>query len=351
VKFFCCRVRPAGIADQLFQLRVMRDVGLRLGLGYLYQPLEVNPAAPDFDFADFLGLAAGEDRVDGRPPLRRLQRSAFAAAEVVASGGGLAVLGLDGVPDTAMLELVWDPRLYRAPPAGYTVRHRLGLRQKFLARQGGRGMEGPGAGLLVCVHIRLGDCTWVPYGGRYVLVGQPLVLRSPDHPRIRRAVPVARYRELLESIVRLHGPSIAELRVYSDGPAAAERRRIPGRGLLTRVLIGACEGRVPKPLAWAYDPMALRDVADRYAELRSALDGLGEIPGVRLLVGTGADLTRGAITDFARADVVIQPRRGPRFPGLGLGDPRRQLVLSMEDDAESSLAALSEWLQAGPLSM
>jgi hypothetical protein len=328
----------------------MRDAGLRLGLEYLYQPLAENPAAPDFDFADFLGLGHGEERVDGRPELTRTRRSAFAAVEAVVAGFGLAALGLEHASDSTMLELAWDPRLYRTAPAGYEVRHGLGLRQKFLARQRspGRDMEPPGgSGLLVCVHIRLGDCTWVHYGGRYVLLGQPLVLRSPDHPRIDRAVPVERYRRLLESITSAHGSRIAEVRVYSDGPSAAARRRIPGSRALTRALIGMLDGRVPKQVAWAYDPMAVPGIAERFHAVRSALDALDEIPGVHLFVGTGADLTRSAISDFARADIVIQPRRGPRFPGLGLGDPQRQLVLTMEDDLDSTMSALSRWLDAG----
>jgi len=349
MKFFCCSFRPAGISDQLFQLRIMYDLGRRLGLEYLYQPLEVNPASVDFDFAEFLGLGFEERTVDQHPDLRRNRRSAREVADAVASGAGLAPLGLAEAPDSEMLEIAFDRSFYRTPHKSLPRVHEFDLRSRFWRKAM---IESPeyirplsDSGLVVCVHIRLGDLTLVEHRGKYVFLALPQLLRSRRHPHLQRVVPIARYRELLCEILRCHGERIAEIRVFSDGPTGGRRPRCGTlSALATRTFIAVGDGRLPASLAWLYDPLSVKEISDGYERLQAELTGLSDLQRTRLFIGTTPALTREAIANFARADIVIQPRRGPGFPGLGLADPERQVVLSMEDESWDSLKILAAWL-------
>lgn len=353
IRYFCCRLAPSGIGDQLSQLNRLHDLGCRFGLEYLYREPPRNRWSPDFDAADFLGLGLGEKCLADLPHHARITVDGAAAIDALREGRPLESLLPARRPEHVVVEFAHSDSMYTRGSA-FELQHPIDLRAKLLARHGPSVLEGTRrAGVAVCVHVRQGDCTWVQRRNRFVFLGMRKIASGPRDIDIRRAPPADDYAPLLADIAARLAGWPWTLTVFSDGPANIfpPQSGLAGKLLYSialqepRVLDWLRLARQRHPLHAFYNPMSDASVVRAYERVQNSLQRLvAPYPGARLQVGTGGALTGAAILAFATADVAVLGRSRMAFPLLGLGDSARQAVLLLNRTREQNLAELERVL-------
>ncbi|MEP7308712.1 MAG: hypothetical protein ABJA98_24665 [Acidobacteriota bacterium] len=352
-QYFCCRVIPSGIGDQISQLARLYNVGRSFGLEYLFQELPFNRWSPDFDAWDFLGLGLGERRVKDFPDHEIVSVDGAAASYALRDGRSLASVLPPGTPDRAIVELVHSDQMYGGgilvPPC-----HGIDLREKLIKRHGEHVLAtGRSNRLSICVHVRQGDCTWVKSGDHHVFLGMRKITSNSQDVDVRRAPKVDAYFPLLDAIVaRLH-ESPYDLTVYSDGPTNVFPLRPSRCGRILYALARRDErlidtlrlNRPGNPLQAFYNPMCDAEVRRGYDRAKDDLQRLAaRYEHSSLVIGTGKELTAAAILAFASADVAVLARNPQVFPLLGLGDPHNQAVLLIATSIEENIKRLDHML-------
>ncbi len=218
-RYFCCRVIPSGIGDQLSQLERLYNIGRSFDLEYLFQELPANRWSPDFDAWDFLGLGLGERRVKDFPDHKIVSVGGAAASSALRDGRPLSSVLPPRTSDRTIVEFVHSDEMY-AGGIPVAMRYRIDLRGKLIQRHGERILATSGSNRLsICVHVRQGDCTWVKSGDKYVFLGMRKITSDAQDVDLRRAPKVDAYFPLLDALVaRLRGIPY-DLTVYSDGPS------------------------------------------------------------------------------------------------------------------------------------
>ena len=358
IRYFCCRLTPSGIGDQLSQLNRLHDLGRRWGLEYLYRDFPRNRWSPDFDAADFLGLGLGEQRLDAFPDHALVSLDGAEASRALQDGRPLESLLPERAPPRSIIELVHSSTMYSLG-APVQLTYPINLREKLLQRHGAQVLQRRRKGhLSVCVHVRQGDCTWVRRGDKFVFLGMRKIASDPQDVDLRRAPHAEDYVPVLDDVAaRLKGRPWA-LTVFSDGPTNIFSHPSKLRGqLLYRLALHEPQvinwlrlARERHPLQGFYNPMCDDAVVHAYAHARDAVHRLvARYPNARLVLGTGQALTEEAIITFATADVAVLARSRMAFPLLGLGDPQKQAVLLLTKDKVENQASLEELLsRLGP---
>ena len=353
IRYFCCRLTPSGIGDQLSQLNRLHDLGRRWGLEYLYRDFPSNRWSPDFDAADFLGLGLGEQRFESLPDHALVSIDGAEASRALQEGRPLESLLPRLVPPRAILELVHSSAMYSLG-APVQLRYPIDLREKLLQRHGAQILQrGRKDHLSVCVHVRQGDCTWVRRGDKYVFLGMRKIASDPQDVDLRRAPHADDYVPVLDDVAaRLRGRPWS-LTAFSDGPTNIFPQPPDRRGQLLyrlalrepRLIDWLRLARSRHPLHGLYNPMCDDVVVRAYEHARDAVRRLvARYPDVRLVVGTNRALTEEAIIAFATADVAVLARSRMAFPLLGLGDPQKQAVLLLTKARLENQASLEELL-------
>ncbi|MEO8256939.1 MAG: hypothetical protein ABI868_06290 [Acidobacteriota bacterium] len=348
-RYFCCRLVPSGIGDQVSQLARLYNIGRSFGLEYLFQELPANRWSPDFDAWDFLGLGLGERRVKDFPDHEIVSVDGAAASHALVNGRALASLLPPRMPDRSIVEFVHSDQMYSSA-IPVPMRHAIDLRAKLLQRHGDRITAGHSDRLSICVHIRQGDCTWVKSGDKYVFLGTRKIVADSDEVDLRRAPMVEAYFPLLDAlVVRLQGVP-HRVTVYSDGPTnifPLEPSRVGG--ILYhlarrdgRLIDSLRLNRRGNPLQALYNPMCDAEVRREYEHVKTGLQRLAARYDATLVVGTGKDLTAAAILAFAAADVAVLARNPGVFPLLGLGDPDRQAVLVLTRSIADNMKSIED---------
>ena len=222
-RYFCCRVTPSGIGDQVSQLQRLYNIGKSFGLEYLFQELPSNRWSPDFDAWDFLGLGLGERRVKEFPDHEIVSVDGATASYALMDGHPLASVLPPGIPDRAIVEFVHSDQM-SSGGIPIPMRHGIDLRAKLIRRHGERiAATGRSNRLSICVHVRRGDCTWVKSGDKYVFLGMRKITSSSDDIDLQRAPKVDAYFPLLDALVaRIHGCSY-DLTVYRTAQPTSSR--------------------------------------------------------------------------------------------------------------------------------
>ena len=353
IRYFCCRLTPSGIGDQLSQLNRLHDLGRRWGLEYLYRDLPRNRWSPDFDAADFLGLGLGEQRLEGIPDHALVSIDGAEALRALQEGRPLESLLPARVPPRPIIELVHSSTMYSLGTP-VQLRYPIKLREKLLQRHGAQILQRRRPDRLsVCVHVRQGDCTWVRRGDKYVFLGMRKIASDPQDVDLRRAPHAEDYVPVLDDVAeRLRGRPWS-LTAFSDGPTNIFPHPSRLRGQLLyrlalhepRIIDWLQLARSRHPLHGFYNPMCDDVVVRAYEHARDAVHRLeARYPDVRLVVGTNRALTEEAIIAFATADVAVLARSRMAFPLLGLGDPEIQAVLLLTKDRVENQASLEELL-------
>lgn len=353
IRYFCCRLTPSGIGDQLSQLNRLHDLGRCFGLEYLYREPPRNRWSPDFDAADFLGLGLGEQRLADFPDHTLVTVDGSAALHALREGRPLDALLPAPRPQRIVVEFAHSDSMY-ARGTAVELRHPIDLRAKLAARHGATVLErGRRGEVAVCLHVRQGDCTWVQARNRFVFLGMRKIASDPRDVDVRRAPSADDYAPLLADIgARLAGRPWT-LTVYSDGPANVfPPRPGPAGKLLYEIAL-----REPRVLDWLrlarqrhalhalYNPMCDAAIVHAYEQVRTSLQRLvAPYPGAQLRVGTSRALTEAAILDFATADVAVLGRSRMAFPLLGLGDAAHQAAVLLNRTREQNLAELDRAL-------
>ena len=359
IRYFCCRLTPSGIGDQLSQLNRLHDLGRRWGLEYLYRDFPRNRWSPDFDAADFLGLGLGEQRVEDHPDHALVSVDGAAALRALQEGRPLESLLPGRAPPRAIMELVHSSTMYSLG-APVQLQYPINLREKLLQRHGAQILQrGPKDRLSVCVHVRQGDCTWVRRGDRYVFLGMRKIASDPQDVDLRRAPHAEDYVPVLDDMAACLRERPWSLTAFSDGPANIFPQPSNLRGRLLyrlalqepRLIDWLRLTRSRHPLHGFYNPMCDDTVVRAYEHARDAVHRLvARYPDARLVVGTSRALTEEAIIEFATADVAVLARSHMAFPLLGLGDPQKQAVLLLTKDKVENQSSLEQLLsRLGPL--
>jgi hypothetical protein len=352
VQYFCCRLAPQGIGDQVSQLQRLYNLGRSFGLEYLFQTLPPQRLSPGFDATDFLGLDLDERRVEEFTDHEIVAVDGALASFALAKGQPLETVLPEQMPKRAIVEFVHSPKLY-CNGIPVPVRHTIDLRAKLIQRHGGQILVRRSNRLSVCVHIRQGDCTWVRSGKKYVFLGTRKITSNPDDVDVQRAPRIEDYVPVMDALVTQLAGVPYDIGVYSDGPTNIFPNQ-PGRaGRLLyacalrdeRVIHWLRLNRTDNPLQALYNPMSDPEVRRESEQVQTGLQRfIARYPGSTPVIGTSKSLTAAAIIAFASADIVLLARNATVFPLLGLGDPQDQAVLTLSSPISESMSRVERLL-------
>ena len=335
-RYFCCRVTPSGIGDQVSQLKRLYNLGKSFGLEYLFQELPANKWSPDFDAWDFLGLGLGERRVTDFPDHEIVSVDGAAASYALMDGRPLASVLPRRMPDRAIVEFAHSGEMYSGRHScAHASWHRSSCKAGPAAWRAHHDHHQP---FQPAFHLRARSARRLHVGEKRRQIR--LCGNAENHVEFPRSRPIAcpEGRRLLPSSGRpRRTPPRCFLRSYgvSDGPTNIFPLVSSRHGRILYELARRDErliqslrlNRRGNPLQAFYNPMCDAEVRREDEHAKTDLQRLvARYEHSRLVVGTGRELTAATILAFASADVVVLARNPWVFPLLGLGDPQGQAV-------------------------